>query len=233
MPSRSPPPITREENRARHNRVARIARRLGFVGRIEYRHVYSRSGGAQYLQGITIDQDLLTIYVEAFQRDADPADFSLNAIVAHERGHQLLAWHPRIAGLVAGRVSAVSEEILASILGAIICAESTDHNNLIGKAVAELLTYCEVGSLAALKVDELKNLLEASYDGPQNIRRNTRYLASKVGPKRRRSDRMAGETDSEFAEGRERAAISFGRAQKPAEAQAAIEEENSCSISKR
>src|SRR2546421_6255 len=82
------PPARR---RARRKRVARIARALGFVGHVEYRHVYSQTGGAQYGQGTTAAEDLLTVYAEAFDRDADPDDFSLDAILAHERGHQLLA----------------------------------------------------------------------------------------------------------------------------------------------
>lgn len=72
------------------------------MGRVEYRHVYSQTGGAQYGRGTTAADDLLTVYAEAFERDADPEDFSLGAILAHERGHQLLARHPRIAKRVRG-----------------------------------------------------------------------------------------------------------------------------------
>src|SRR5947207_14985415 len=109
MAARSPPPLTPAERRARRARVVRLARGLGFVGRIEYRHVYSQTGGAQYGQGPTADDDLLTVYAEVFERDAGPEDFSLDAILAHERGHQLLARHPRIAKRVRGRISAASE----------------------------------------------------------------------------------------------------------------------------
>src|SRR3954452_16243970 len=101
----SPRPSTPAERRARRRRVARLARELGFIGRVEYRHVYSQTGGAQYGRGSVAEEDLLTVYAEAFERDDDPADFSLEAIVAHERGHQLLARHQRIATRVAGRIS--------------------------------------------------------------------------------------------------------------------------------
>jgi hypothetical protein len=94
--------------------VSRLARGLRFVGHIEYRHVYSQTGGAQYGRGSAAEEDLLTVYAEAFERDADPDDFSLAAMIAHECGHQILARHPRIAKRVAG-VSAASEEILASL----------------------------------------------------------------------------------------------------------------------
>ena len=51
---------------------------------MEYRHVYSQTGGAQYGQASTETEDLLTVYAEAFERDANPEDFSLEAIVAHD-----------------------------------------------------------------------------------------------------------------------------------------------------
>lgn len=157
----SPRPLTAGEQRARRNRIARIARTLGFVGRVEYRHVYSQTGGAQYGRGSTSDEDLLTVYAEAFERDADPHDFSLEAVLAHERGHQLLARHPRIAKRVAGRMSAASEEILASLLGAMICAAGADRHALVAKATAELLNHGETLDVAMRRLQELWNLLEA------------------------------------------------------------------------
>ncbi len=82
---------------ARERRASRIAREVGFEGRVEYRHVYSQSGGAQFGLGASPGQDLLIVYAEAFERDANPEDFSLEAMIAHERGHQLLARHERLA----------------------------------------------------------------------------------------------------------------------------------------
>jgi hypothetical protein len=135
---------------------------LGFVGRVEYRHVYSQTGGAQYGRGSTAQEDLLTVYAEAFERDADPEDFSLAAILAHERGHQVLARHPRIARRVAaGRLSAGSEEILASLLGAMLCAAAADRDALVAKATVELLDHGETLEMATRRLQELWNLLEA------------------------------------------------------------------------
>src|SRR5436309_10639312 len=105
MATPEPRPLSAGQRRARRRRVARLARAFGFVGRVEYRHVFSQTGGAQYGRGSTAEEDLLTVYAEAFERDADPEDFSLEAILAHERGHQLLVRHPRIAQRVAGRLS--------------------------------------------------------------------------------------------------------------------------------
>src|SRR5713101_426818 len=126
MAAPMPGPLTAAERRARRNRVARIARQLGFVGSVEYRHGYSQTGGAQYGRGNTPEEDLLTVYAEAFERDADPDDFSLDAMIAHECGHQILARHPRIAKRVVG-VSEASEEILASLVGALICNADADR----------------------------------------------------------------------------------------------------------
>ena len=108
-----PDPISAVELESRLRRVMSISVDLGFVGTVEYRHVYSKSGGAQYGLGRTAEQDLLTVYAEAFDKDADPEDFSLTAILAHERGHQILVRHARIAKRVSGRLSGAGEEITA------------------------------------------------------------------------------------------------------------------------
>jgi hypothetical protein len=161
MAARSPRSLTPVEQRARRTRIGRLARQLGFVGRFEYRHVYSQTGGAQYGRGSTPEEDLLTVYAEAFERDADREDFSLEAILAHERGHQLLARHPRIAKRVAGRMGAASEEILASLLGAMVCAAEVDRDALVGKATLELLNHGEAPEVATRRLQELWDLLEA------------------------------------------------------------------------
>ena len=139
----------------------RLARKLGFVGRIEYRHVYSQTGGAQYGRGGSDAGDLLTVYAEAFERDANPEDFSLAAIRAHERGHQLLARHPRIAKRVSGSISAGSEEILASLLGAMISSDESDRDALVAKATVELVDRGVSPDVATRGLQELWDLLEA------------------------------------------------------------------------
>ena len=134
-----PEPITGNESRRRRAEALRRARAVGFAGRVEYRHVHSQSGGAQYGRGAGDGGDLLTVYAEAFERDADPDDFSLSAIIAHERGHQLLARHPRLAPRLAG-LSLAAEEVLASLLGALSLRPGADRDNLVAKAAADLLT---------------------------------------------------------------------------------------------
>lgn len=159
MAAPSSGPLTPAERRARRNRAARIARQLGFVGSVEYRHVYSQTGGAQYGRGNTAEEDLLTVYAEAFERDADPEDFSLEAMIAHERGHQILARNPRIAKRVAG-ISEVSEEILASLLGAMICHADADRVALFAKATAQLLDHGQSAASANRQLQQLWDLLE-------------------------------------------------------------------------
>lgn len=160
VPTPSPPPLSAAALRARRNRVARVARKLGFVGRVEYRYVYSRTGGATYGQAATADQDLLTVYVEAFERDADPNEYSLNAILAHERGHQLLVRDPRLA-TQAGHLLVMGEEVVASVLGSIICGSAADEEDLLNKAVFDMLSR-GVGDAAALRmVLQLRDILES------------------------------------------------------------------------
>lgn len=129
------------------------------MGNVEYRHVYSQTGGAQYGRGSTQAADLLTVYAEAFERDADAEDFSLKGMIAHECGHQILARHSRIAKRVAG-VSEASEEILASLLGAMICNDDTDRATLFAKATAELLELGQSAEVAQRQLQELWDLLE-------------------------------------------------------------------------
>jgi hypothetical protein len=81
---------------------------------------------------------LLTVFAEAFERDTDPTDFSLLAIIAHERGHQLLARHPKLAKHTRG-TSAAAEEVMASVVGAWIVEPGPDRDALIAKATAEIL----------------------------------------------------------------------------------------------
>ena len=134
-----------------------IAETLGFVGNVAYRHVYKReTGGMQYGRGSTEEHDVLLVYAEAFERDEDPEDFSLDAMIAHERGHQLLAWHPQIAKMSAG-LSLGSEEILASLLGMMICDDEDDREMLYAKAAAELLRH---GQSAEATERQLRNLWE-------------------------------------------------------------------------
>src|SRR5262249_39278428 len=141
-------------------RALQVARRLGFLGRVEYRHVYSLAGGAQYGLGVMPDQDLLIVYAEAFERDADPDDFSLEAIIAHERGHQHLARHPPLTRNLPQGWSGVSEEIVDSLLGSLLVEKEKDQQDLVLKALFEAERQGLEQSRALLLIMELRALLE-------------------------------------------------------------------------
>jgi hypothetical protein len=81
-------------------------------------------------------------------------------MIAHERGHQLLARHSRLAKRVAG-ISEASEDILAPLLGAMICEADADRITLIAKATAELLDCGQRAESAIRQLQELWDLLEA------------------------------------------------------------------------
>ena len=75
-------------------------------------------------------------------------------------GHQLLARHPRLAKRVVG-VSEASEEILASLLGAMLCNSDVDRVTLFAKATAELLDRGVSAESANRQLQDLWDMLEA------------------------------------------------------------------------
>jgi hypothetical protein len=139
VPKRDDPkPISAAQHRALVRRASRIARGLGFIGGIEYRHVHSRSGGAQYCIGPSAVDDLLVLYAEAFERDADPDDFSLEALIAHECGRQRLIRNAGLRSVLAKFPGERLEEVLASLVGSLLLGESEAAQTLVWKATAEL-----------------------------------------------------------------------------------------------
>jgi hypothetical protein len=154
-----PKPISRAEHRARHQRASRIARRLGFTGRAEYRHVYSRSGGAQYCTGPSADEDLLILYAESFERDADPDDFCLEALIAHECGHQKLIRNQDLHTILARFPTEQFEEILASLVGSLLLGESELSQTLVWKATAELGQLGMSSASTVRFIERLRRLL--------------------------------------------------------------------------
>src|SRR4051794_14914430 len=70
MTSRSPDSLSAAELRRRRARARRLARDVGFVGSVEYRHVASQSGGAQYGRGVGDRGDVLMAAGAGPDRDA-------------------------------------------------------------------------------------------------------------------------------------------------------------------
>src|SRR5262245_27479003 len=160
MPERHLRPLSAAELRARRRRVSRIARQVGFLGRVEYRHAYSHTGGAQYGFAASPEEDLLVVYAEAFTRASTADDFSLEAMIAHERGHQLLARHPRLRRLTRPIVGWVTEEVLASLLGSLLVENVKDQKDLLLKAAAEATDRGMDPQRASLFLTRLREILE-------------------------------------------------------------------------
>jgi hypothetical protein len=122
--------------------------------------VYGGTGGAQYGRGSTETEDLLLVYAEAFQRDADPEDYSLEAILAHERGHQVTCRHLRLRRTLLAKASAVTEEIVASLVGSLIVPGSADQEALLLKALGEAVAGGADPDAAVRLLAELWDYLE-------------------------------------------------------------------------
>jgi hypothetical protein len=152
--------ISAAEQRARLRRVSEIANALGFVGEVEYRHVYSRSGGAQYCIGTTADNDIIIVYAEAIERDADPEDFSLESLIAHECGHQKLIRNASLQAVMKKFPGEAMEEILASLVGSVLLGEAESAQALVWKAAAELSELGMPETSVVDFVERLRRLLE-------------------------------------------------------------------------
>lgn len=160
MAGTRPKRISAKERANREHRVQAIAREVGFEGRTEYRHLYSQTGGAQFGLAEREQDDLLLVFAEAFDRDADPNDFSLRSIIAHERAHQLLARHPRLIRNLPRTWSNIAEEIAASIIGSLLVTEDSDRQALVLKALFEAIQAGLEPSRATTLVMELRGHLE-------------------------------------------------------------------------
>ena len=152
--------ISAAELKRRENLVKDLANRFGFRGQVEYFHVLSQSGGAQFGLGRTIDDDVLAVYAEAFVRDANPNDFSLAAIVAHECGHQVAVRNSTLNRWLHSGLTLASEEVLASIIGSLLVFEVGDHNDLAMKAIHDVIRCGVKREKAKEVVMNLRSVLE-------------------------------------------------------------------------
>ncbi|MCY2987693.1 MAG: hypothetical protein NTY19_07505 [Planctomycetota bacterium] len=160
MSRRTPKPIQTHEASARRQRLARIARSFGFRGSVEYRHVYSQTGGAQFCVGPTDCTDLLVVYAEAFERDRDAEDFSLEAIIAHECGHQRLLRDRALAPIGRKLGGGIQEEVLASLIGSLLVGKIRDAEHLVWKATVDLATVGLTAAAAVRAIEQLRLLLK-------------------------------------------------------------------------
>jgi len=75
--------------------------------------------------------DQLTVSAEAFERDADPSEYSLEAIIAHECGHQIHLRDPKVYAIFAPKATQVLEEFAASIIGSLLVESVSDQRDLM------------------------------------------------------------------------------------------------------
>jgi hypothetical protein len=111
--------------------------------------------------GAAAEEDLVVVYPEAFRRDADPDDFSLEAILAHERGHQVIYRNERLRRNVPEDLSGVAEEVLASLVGGILTNDPRASDDLVLKALFLLVEQGMQPNEASERVQEVLRYLEA------------------------------------------------------------------------
>ncbi|MCI0638122.1 MAG: hypothetical protein L0Y70_03550 [Gemmataceae bacterium] len=158
--------------------------------------MYSQTGGAQYGRGNKPEDDLLTIYAEAFERDADPEEFSLEGMIAHECGHQILARHPRIAKRVIGVSTMIGTKKLSTIRKEIEKALASEGQNPIQRLERQIASAKRRGESTEV-IEGLKRFLEAPRTG------NTASTAWGQKPRLSRED--DNQKDSELADWKSRA----------------------------
>lgn len=97
---------------------------------------------------------------KVLERDADPEDFSLEAIIAHERGHQVVCRNEALQSMLADRITLTIEEILASLVGSLIVESESDREAVMLKALDDA-AGCGVELSDAIDlVSELRSFLE-------------------------------------------------------------------------
>jgi hypothetical protein len=100
------------------------------------------------------------VNAEAFAREEDPENSSLEAMLAHERGHQLLVRQPKLRPLLQRGIRLASEEILASLIGSVIAEREQDREVLSSKALSEALARGMESAHALRLLHDLRGLLE-------------------------------------------------------------------------
>ena len=160
MAAREPKKLDKRQVARRQARVTRLASSFGFTGQVEYRHAYSQTGGAQFCFGLGAASDVLLVYAEAFDRDLDPDDFSLAAIIAHEGGHQRLLRDSHLAAIGRKLSGQVFEEVLASVIGSLLVEDRQDAEHLVGKATVDLATLALSAVSVVRTIEQLRGLLK-------------------------------------------------------------------------
>ena len=81
----------------------------------------------------------MRVFAQAFDWVGDPREYSLEAIMAHECGHQVFHRHRWLRRWFGSELSESREEVIASLIGALLVASVSDHDALRDKAVGDAL----------------------------------------------------------------------------------------------
>lgn len=100
------------------------------------------------------------MYAEAFERDADADDFSLEVIIAHECGHQRLLRDRALIPVGRRLAGGTYEDVLASLLGSLLAGDSRDAEHLVWKATVELAAVGMRPEEAVRMIEGLRSLLK-------------------------------------------------------------------------
>jgi hypothetical protein len=103
---------------------------------------------------------LIVVYAEAFDRDRDPRDFSLEAIIAHECGHQHLLRNRDLAPITTRLSGGIYEEILASLIGSRLVGRARDAEHLAWKPAHDLATVGLAPDAIARTIEQLRAVLK-------------------------------------------------------------------------
>ena len=160
MSTDQPPPITLTERARRIDLIRQIATTLGFRGRVEYRHYYGSSGPAQLRLGRKIVDDEMRVFAQAFDWNDDSREFSVEAIIAHECGHQVYHRHRWVQRWFGSDISESQEEVIASLIGALLVTTVADHDALQDKALGDALNAGTNPAEAVAFINGVNKVLE-------------------------------------------------------------------------
>ncbi len=95
----------------------------------------------------------------SLETHADPDDFGLDSLIAHECGHQRLIRDHDLRKILLTFPGEELEEILASLVGSILLGETESAKTLVWKATAELGNLRIAGAGAVQMIERFRRLL--------------------------------------------------------------------------
>ena len=84
----------------------------------------------------------------------------MDAIIAHECGHQRLLRDSSLAEVGRKLSGQVFEEVLASLIGSLLVTDSRDAEDLVGKATVDLATIGLSAASVVRTIEQLRGTLK-------------------------------------------------------------------------